>query len=260
MNLRLKRVKTIIVTAVLSFTFVTTAFSHEAAKSLLAPKRLTATYGMAKSPAYGARAVELGGVSNDDVERVEYLVQLVNNSAVPSINQFWTEQFAAAKLSYTPPRVIPYYALTQTPCGTAQPMKTGPFYCPQSNTIYYDAIFIAQRMRSASAAVGQSSEFAAVTIIAHEWGHAVQRQLGLRFRTTIEMELQADALAGAFARWAYYEKILDPWDIPMARYVLATDGDTLGVEWYDSSAHGKPEDRVNAFLLGYNKGLRAVLG
>ena len=135
-----------------------------------------------------------------DIKEVRDVVGLVN-LASEQINRLWGETFAASGMRYEPPAaVVPYVTPMQTACGPAQ--SGNAFYCPASNAIYYDAVFLAQQRRTASAAVGADGSFAPVVIIAHEWGHAIQRQLGLGDGSSVGRELQADALAGAFAEWA----------------------------------------------------------
>ena len=81
----------------------------------------------------------------------------------------------------------------------------------------------------------RTHDFAFSVIVAHEWGHHVQKQLGRRdaaFRLTrpsIRVELQADCLAGVWAYSTWRRALLDRTDIPEALAVASSAGDRPGV-------------------------------
>ena len=103
-------------------------------------------------------------------------------------------------------------------------------------------------------------------MIAHEVGHHVQQQLGTsdevsRLRReqpgesnalSVRLELQADCYAGLFARWAAMKGRLDPGDVEEGIYISNISGDRPGTPPTDPRAHGTGEQRVGAFLRGYN--------
>jgi hypothetical protein len=126
------------------------------------------------------------------------------------------------------------------------------FYCSASNSIYFDYNFI-------SKVYSQVGDYAAVSIIAHEWGHLVQTQLGIsngRF-FSIQMELQADCSAGAYTKYAEGMRELEEGDMEEAGVGLFNAGDPRGMPWFASQAHGKSMQRISAFLDGYKGGARA---
>jgi predicted metalloprotease len=163
------------------------------------------------------------------------------------INGFWIQSFTANRTLYKQPAMIYYVAPIQTPCGLS--VLNNAFYCGASNTIYYDYNFI-NRMYST---VG---DYAAVSIIAHEWGHLVQAQLGISRGNnfSIQMELQADCFAGAYTKYAESKHELEEGDIEEAGVGLFNAGDPKGMAWFASEAHGKPMQRIGSFLDGYKGG------
>lgn len=166
------------------------------------------------------------------------------------INEFWLRNFNTSRRIYTRPAMFYYTEPIRTPCGVS--LMNNAFYCAASNSIYYDYNFIS-RMYST---VG---DYAAVSIIAHEWGHLVQAQLGISRGTnfSISMELQADCFAGAYTKNAELKRELEEGDMEEAGVGLFSAGDPRGMAWFDSQAHGKPMQRISAFLDGYKGGAAA---
>jgi predicted metalloprotease len=173
--------------------------------------------------------------------------------AAEDINTFWQQQFSAYGYPYREPRVVLHdRAQISTGCGVA-PAQVGPFYCSADHSMYYPFRFMDQQWK-------QFGDFAVVTIIAHEWGHAVQGMLGVLNTGgyTIDMELQADCFAGAYARYANTESMnirLDQSDIREGAVALFNAGDPDGTPWWDSQAHGTGDQRVEAFSDGFQLGV-----
>ena len=98
-----------------------------------------------------------------------------------------------------------------TGCGQAS-SEIGPFYCPVDSLVYFDLDFLLQLQEQ----FGATGDLAAQYIVAHEYGHHVQNVLGINAQMhqaqqsdpdraneySIALELQADCLAGAWARSA----------------------------------------------------------
>jgi len=169
------------------------------------------------------------------------------------INQFWHQSFYAGRLRYATPTMVPYNQPIRTPCGNA--VMNNAFYCGRANSIYYDYNFMSQMY-------SQIGDYAAVSILAHEWGHLVQMQLGVAQSGTftIQLELQADCLSGAYTQYAERVGVLDPGDLEEAGVGLFKGGDQIGMPWFHPQAHGTAMQRINAFLKGYNDGARKCFG
>lgn len=178
------------------------------------------------------------------------------------IDRYWAGAFAVAGLDYDPPDgIVGFDAPVETACGLVSPNEAVAFYCPADETIYYVAPFralIEERV----------GDFGWITVVSHEWGHHIQYKTGAfeDAATTreeiadgatapIELELQADCLAGAYTRDAERRQWLDPGDLEEALLLTEVAGDPDDVPSTDLNAHGSSDDRVESFLAGYDDGL-----
>ncbi len=188
-----------------------------------------------------------------------------------STEQVWTQLFAEAGQSYTPPIIRFFKQGVNTGCGTAQ-AAMGPFYCPADQRIYIDLTFFDEL----SNRFGASGDFAGAYVIAHEAGHHIQTITGTsnRIRTAqggaseaqsnglqVRMELQADCYAGVWAaNVARSGDALDADDMAEGmRAAEAIGDDTLQrsagrrpVE--DSFTHGTSVQRQEALQRGFRGG------
>src|SRR4029079_2403744 len=101
---------------------------------------------------------------------------------------------------YQEPRLGLFSGAIDSGCGFAQ-AAVGPFYCPQDHKVYIDLAFYDELQRR----FGAPGDFAQAYVNAHEVGHHVQNLHGLLGRgevSSVPIELQADCLAGAWARSA----------------------------------------------------------
>lgn len=103
----------------------------------------------------------------------------------------------------------------------------------------------------------QRGDYAAVTILAHEYGHAVQRQLGLSqlHRYLFQEELQADCFAGVYTQQAKRRGLLDSEDATEG-YFQSYDS---GHFQFNPNSHGTREQRAAAYRLGYREGFKSCL-
>jgi predicted metalloprotease len=99
----------------------------------------------------------------------------------------------------------------------------------------------------------QDADAAVVVVVAHEWGHHVQRLLGITSADffTIQIELQADCLGGVFFNYANQQGWLDAGDLDEALAMSWSGGDPVLVAWFEEGAHGSPQQRVAAFRRGF---------
>ena len=178
---------------------------------------------------------------------------------------------AQAGMDYRPPVLVLFKEATQSPCGGASG-ATGPFYCPTDRKVYLDTAFFT----TLSQRLGAGGDFAAAYVVAHEVAHHIQNELGIlseanRIRArvsqaeaneiSVRIELQADCLAGVWARGAAETLgTLDDGDIGEALNAAARIGDdTLQANagrrpMPDSFTHGTSAQRQRWFATGYRAG------
>ena len=172
---------------------------------------------------------------------------------------------------YRYPKLVLYSGSTPAACGMAS-AATGPFYCPADEKVYVDLDFFRDLKRK----FGAGGDFAMAYIIAHEVGHHVQNLLGITQqvqqqrrrlnkvaynRLSVRLELQADYLAGVWARHIEEMKhVLDPGDIEEAVNSAASVGDDRLQKKYtgrvvpDAFTHGTSEQRARWFIKGFKNG------
>ena len=183
----------------------------------------------------------------------------------------WKEVFRQMGREYQEPRLVLFTDMIQSGCGFASG-ATGPFYCPQDRRVYIDLGFFRQLQER----LGAGGDFAEAYVIAHEVGHHVQKLLGITDRVdaarrraseaesnrlSVRLELQADFLAGVWARYADRVKhIVEAGDIEEAMRAASAVGDdrlqrrSRGYVVPDSFTHGSSEQRVRWFRRGYETG------
>ena len=183
----------------------------------------------------------------------------------------WNEIFRQMGRQYEEPRLVLFTDLIQSGCGFASG-ATGPFYCPQDRRVYIDLGFY----RLLQERLGAGGDFAQAYVIAHEVGHHVQNLLGISDRVqaargrvseseynrlSVWLELQADFLAGVWARYADRVKgVVEAGDIEEAMRAASAVGDnrlqgsSRGYVVPDSFTHGTSEQRARWFRRGYETG------
>jgi predicted metalloprotease len=182
----------------------------------------------------------------------------------------WTEIFKAAGKDYPQPKLTLFTDQISSACGLAS-SATGPFYCPEDQNVYIDLGFFSELKQR----FGAPGDFAEAYVIAHEVGHHVQKVLGVLDKVhgmeaaasegdanalSVRTELQADCLAGIWAKHTQQEGLLEEGDIGEAMNAAAAVGDdalqkeTQGYVVPDSFTHGTSEQRQNWFRRGFDKG------
>ncbi len=183
----------------------------------------------------------------------------------------WHEIFRAQGRTYREPVLVLFSGATRSACGLGQ-AAMGPFYCPADQKAYIDLGFFAD-MRERFRAPG---DFAQAYVLAHEVGHHVQNLLGISTRVrqmqqgrgkaeanelSVRLELQADCLAGVWARRADRARnILESGDIDEALNAASAIGDdtlqrqSRGQVVPESFTHGTSAQRQHWFRTGLASG------
>ena len=168
--------------------------------------------------------------------------------AAKDIEGFWSAQMRARGVRYRTPRVSQYQASATTACGPA--MEWNAYYCRADNSIG-----IHQGL--AQWIYDEIGEFGVVQVLAHEWGHHIQKTAALTTIIPMFTELQADCLAGVYARDAQERGILTADDLAATWLLALNAGDSLDTPWFDDKAHGNSVQRLFHFNQGYLLGAEA---
>ena len=189
-----------------------------------------------------------------------------------STETVWTDVFRQAGRTYQPPRLVLFSDRWPTACGQGQ-AAMGPFYCPNDQKVYIDLRFYNVLERK----LGAPGQFAQAYVVAHEVGHHVQNLLGVMDKVdaarsrgaeaqsnalSVRVELQADCLAGVWARRSQQEQgwRLEQGDIETALNAAAQIGDdtlqrkSQGTVVPESFTHGSSAQRVTWFKRGLETG------
>ena len=191
-------------------------------------------------------------------------------AVVNSVQAYWTER---GLRNYEPARTIFFEGGVSTACGNAT-SAVGPFYCPADRQVYIDLGFFDELQSQFGAGGGP---FAQAYVIAHEYGHHVQNQLGVLERIgndrqgpesrAVRAELQADCFAGVWAANAVEGGLIEELtqaDINEALDAASAIGDdriqeqTQGQVNPETWTHGSAEQRRRWFSRGYEEGLPTV--
>jgi predicted metalloprotease len=194
-------------------------------------------------------------------------------AVVNSVQKFWGGVFARSGRQYPYADTVFFTDQLQTRCGFAS-SDVGPFYCPSDQQVYIDLGFF-DELQSRFGAGG--APFAQAYVIAHEYGHHVQNQLGVLESIrgdrqgpesrAVRAELQADCYAGVWAANAVSTGLIEELtqaDIDEGIDAASAIGDdriqeqTQGQVNPETWTHGSSEQRRGWFSRGYENGKPAA--
>ena len=192
---------------------------------------------------------------------------------VNSVQEFWDGTFERSGEQYPYTDTVFFTDQVQTQCGAAT-SQVGPFYCPADQRVYIDLGFFDELQSRFGAG---AAPFAQAYVIAHEYGHHIQNQLGVLESIrgdqqgpesrAVRSELQADCYAGVWAANAVETGLIaeltqadinDGLDAARAigddRIQEQTQGQVNPETW----THGSSEQRRRWFSRGYEEGRPAA--
>jgi len=180
-------------------------------------------------------------------------------NAIADIEKFWTEQMPDV-FSERYDKVKAFYSVDPdgsrpAPC-TDDPsdIRGNAFYCPAQDIVAWDRKVLFPDLQQ------RFGDFLVAMVLAHEWGHAIQKRTKLPSDRTIVVESQADCYAGSWTAYAlkggapHFEIERPVLDTALSGYLLFRD--PLGGGADDRQAHGSGFDRISAFQDGFEKGAK----
>ena len=207
-----------------------------------------------RGPGQGRIEPEVGGgligqKPNSYADYDQYTTFIANTLA--RIDGYWAtvlpEDF---DVNYEPLSGLYYYRPPDSygpKCGGVQldpeEAELNAFYCLPDDYIAWSEALTLPWYRD----VGDS---AVAFVLAHEWGHAIQARLGLEYRYSIDRELAADCMAGAWAGAMREAGAMSEGDVDEAVLAVYRVRDQREVEWLDPGAHGTAGQRLDAFQAG----------
>ncbi len=191
------------------------------------------------------------------------------NFVLTDLDGFWNQQSRGLDRELQPPGLVLFSDAVNSGCGQAS-SATGPFYCPLDQKAYVDLTFFNQL----DSQFGAPGDFAQAYVLAHEYGHHIQQQLGIEKQVrsqsnanpddanelSVRLELQADCFAGLWGRSVYEEGILEDGDLEEGITAAEAVGDdriqqkTQGRIDPESFTHGTSEQRRTWFRNGFDSG------
>src|SRR3954447_7585874 len=192
---------------------------------------------------------------------------------VNSVQKFWNGVFQSSNRKYQYVDTVFFTDAANTGCGYAS-SQVGPFYCPADKLVYIDLGFFDTVKSQLGVEV---TPFVEAYVIAHEYGHHVQDQLGVldgirgsqsgAESLGVRSELQADCYAGVWAAHAVDTGLivdLTQQDINDGLDAAAAIGDdriqekAQGQVNPETWTHDSSEQRRRWFSRGYETGKPAA--
>jgi len=229
---------------------------------------LDGLFGVGGSDQSGA-GIQDGGSAYVETAEEEELADFVA-VVLADTEEIWGKVFDENGMTYQEPTLVLYTGSVQSACGFNS-AAVGPFYCPGDHKLYIDLSFY-NGLKNRFNAPG---DFAMAYVVAHEVGHHVQTLLGVNEevnrirqrvseeeynRYSVAMELQADYLAGVWAKHAQEKGYLEEGDFEEAMNAASAIGDDTiqrrarGYVVPESFTHGSSAQRMEWFNRGFKYG------
>ncbi|MBB4685591.1 neutral zinc metallopeptidase [Amycolatopsis jiangsuensis] len=151
----------------------------------------------------------------------------------------------------------------KTGCGSVEELVNA-FYCASDDSVAWDRGVLLPMLRQ------RFGPMSVVTVLAHEFGHAIQYRLGDRAgitkaTPTVVKEQQADCFAGGYFRWvaaghSKYYQVSTAEGLDQVLAAMFFIRDQAGTSGTDRQAHGTAFDRTFAFQSGFAKGPKECAG
>lgn len=167
-----------------------------------------------------------------------------SNQALNLLNDFWQGVFLKNNRTLQRPTI-------------AWSNEPSAFYDGRAHHISVNLHQFISFVREVGEKTGTDGDLAFIAVIAHEYSHAIQRNLQVTSRTTKESELQADCLSGAFVAHLDRLGMLEDGDHDEATFLFFLARDPTGTHPAHQNAHGTGSERISAYQNGYNNGVRA---
>ncbi|HVV09063.1 neutral zinc metallopeptidase [Amycolatopsis sp.] len=199
--------------------------------------------------------LDVTNVSDDEADKLA-------TATIADVEAYWGEQLPADfGVQFEPVKSLLSYESDgpnqENGCGDTK-KNVNAFYCGADDSVAWDRSVLLPTM------IQQFGPLSVVTVLAHEFGHAVQYRLkdqaGITKATpTIVKEQQADCFAGGYYRWvaegkSQYFNVSTAEGLNSALSSLFLVRDSAGTSATDQQAHGTAFDRIFAFQLGFEKG------
>lgn len=161
---------------------------------------------------------------------------------VMGMQNFWIQKFQQNQISFNPPTINTFSI--QKPLSSQCGVQKDPnfIYCFLNNNIYLSEDLYKSMAKEFDL---PSIEFA----IAHEYGHAVQKQLNKIQSTSMTREYQADCLSGIYMSRYSNKSVIDK-SVYSFLYKY-TEHSTSFNSLFDPQSHGDSESRFKAFKQGF---------
>lgn len=215
----------------------------------------------------GSSLDSVGGSATAPTTQLDDTDEQFFNFLLVDVQEFWVDKFAENDIRYQEATLTLFDTPIRTGCGTAQ-AAIGPHYCPLDKGIYLELGFFRDIL---ARRLGASGDFAQAYVVAHEFGHHVQGELGISSWVreqqsrnpraandySVRLELQADCLAGVWAASAGERGLLERGDTAEALDAAAAVGDDRIQQSQGQRVnphtwtHGSSQQRMDWFERGY---------